>query len=60
MYESDITKFMREFLGQHPEEAASRQKGRAIWWDKTATQRTSPPEAKHAPKAGGAEYTFKV
>jgi hypothetical protein len=34
MYESDLTKFMREFLDRHPEELANRQKGRALWWDK--------------------------
>jgi len=34
MYESDHTKFMREWLAQHPEQAAEQQKGRALWWDK--------------------------
>ena len=34
MYESEITKFMREFLQQHPEEVESQKQGRAIWWDK--------------------------
>ena len=33
-YESDLTKFMRQYLEQHPEELASQQKGRADWWDK--------------------------
>ena len=33
-YESDITKFIRNFLEEHPEEIASQRKGRAIWWDK--------------------------
>lgn len=60
MYESELTKFMREFMAQHPEEVASQKKGRGIWWDKDATQRTAPPEAKVAPKSGGAEYTFKA
>ena len=35
MYESDLTKFMREYLAAHPEEVESQRKGRAIWWDKT-------------------------
>jgi hypothetical protein len=35
MYESDLTKFMRKFLEEHPEEVESQRKGRAIWWDKT-------------------------
>ena len=60
MYESDFTKFMRQFLEQHPEEVASQQEGRAIWWDKSASQRTAPAQATHAPKAGGAEHTFKA
>lgn len=33
-YESDYTKFMREWLQQHPEELKEQLKGRALWWDK--------------------------
>ena len=33
-YESEHTKFMREWLAQHPEEVAVQQTGRALWWDK--------------------------
>lgn len=60
MYESELTKFMREFMAQHPEEAASQKKGRGIWWDKDAKERTEPPEATVSPRSGGAEYTFKA
>lgn len=59
MYESDLTKFMREYLEQHPEEKESQRKGRAIWWDKEPATRTPPDPARHSPKAGGAEYTFE-
>jgi hypothetical protein len=59
LYESDITKFIRMFLEQHPEEIESQKKGRAVWWDKTGDARSSPPPARHAPKAGGADYTFQ-
>ncbi|MGE5130819.1 MAG: DUF3460 family protein [Sphingomonadaceae bacterium] len=59
-YESDLTKFMRQYLAQHPEELASQKKGRAVWWDKTPDERTPPPPAKPALRAGGAEYTFKL
>jgi len=59
-YESDLTKFIRRFLEQHPEEIASQKKGRAIWWDKTPGQRTPAPKASNSPKSGGAEYTFKA
>ena len=58
-YESDITKFIRGFLEQHPEEIASQRKGRAIWWDKPRDERTPPPPPRHSPKAGGNEYTFE-
>jgi hypothetical protein len=59
-YESDLTRFMRQFLEQHPEEIESQKKGRAVWWDKVRDERTPPPPARHAPRAGGAEYTFRA
>ncbi len=59
-YESETTRFMRDFMAQHPEEAASQKKGRGVWWDKDARERTEPPVAKCSPKSGGAEYTFKA
>jgi hypothetical protein len=58
-YESDLTKFMREYLAQHPEEVESQRKGRAIWWDKTGAERAPVPSMQHAPKAGGNEATFR-
>ena len=33
MYESEFTKFMREFRQQRPELEAQQRKSRAIWWD---------------------------
>ena len=59
MYESDLTKFMREYLDKHPEERESQKKGRAVWWDKDAAHRTPPEKVQHSPKAGGNEYLFK-
>ena len=59
MYESDLTKFMREYLEKHPEERESQKVGRAAWWDKDAAHRTAPDPARHSPKAGGNEYLFK-
>jgi hypothetical protein len=59
MYESDLTRFMRRFLEEHPEEIASQKQGRAIWWDKTPQTRSAPPPARSAPKSGGNEYTFE-
>ena len=58
MYESDLTKFMRKFLEEHPEEVESQRKGRAIWWDKTKEERAPAPSMRHAPRAGGNEHTF--
>ena len=58
-YESDLTKFMREYLKQHPEEVQSQKDGRAIWWDKEPAARTQPAPPRHSPRAGGAEYTFE-
>lgn len=41
MYESEHTKFMREWLERHPEETEVKKAGRALWWDK---QPISPEE----------------
>jgi phage-related protein len=60
LYESDLTRFMREFLEQHPEEVESQRKGRAIWWDKRPDERSPAPAMGHAPRSGGAEHTFGV
>ncbi len=34
MYESEHTKFMREWMEKHPEQREEQRKGRALWWDK--------------------------
>ena len=57
-YESELTRFMREYLAAHPEEIESQKTGRAAWWDKDPA-RVAPPPARHAPRSGGAEYTFQ-
>lgn len=33
-YESEHTRFMREWLIRHPEEIKVQKAGRALWWDK--------------------------
>jgi len=60
MYESDITRFMREFLRQHPEEVESQRAGRAAWWDKKPEERSPVPPLGHTPRSGGNEHTFDV
>ncbi len=34
LYESEHTKFMREWMANHPQERQEQQAGRALWWDK--------------------------
>jgi hypothetical protein len=58
-YESEHTKFIREYLEKHPEEIASQKQGRAVWWDHSGDQRTPPDPVNHSPKAGGNEHLFK-
>ncbi len=58
-YESDLTQFMRRYLEAHPEELASQAAGRGAWWDKRPDERSAPAPAHHAPRAGGAEHTFR-
>jgi len=57
-YKSEHTRFMGEYMQKHPEEVESQRNGRAIWWDKTADDKSPHPSMRHAPKAGGNEHTF--
>ena len=41
MYESEHTKFMREWMAKHPEEREEQKKGRALWWDKPQETQTT-------------------
>ena len=34
IYESEHTKFMREWLAKHQQEVTEQKAGRALWWDK--------------------------
>lgn len=34
MYESEHTKFIREWMEKHPQELEEQKAGRALWWDK--------------------------
>lgn len=40
IYESDHTKFMREWMEKHPEEQQEQKAGRALWWDKPQSLET--------------------
>lgn len=41
MYESEHTRFMREFLARNPQETEEQRKGRALWWDKPQDPETA-------------------
>jgi len=58
-YESDLTRFMRQYLEAHPDEKKSQEKGRAVWWDHSGPARTPPEPVNHSPRAGGNEHLFK-
>lgn len=36
-YESDVTKFIRDFLERHPEVVEKQKMARATWWDRPQT-----------------------
>jgi len=57
--DAEHTKFMRQYLADHPEEVESQRKGRASMWDETAADRSPAPSMRHAPRAGGNEHTFE-
>ena len=59
MYESELTQFLKQYLAEHPEELESQRKGRAAWWYKSPAERAPSPSMRHAPRAGGAEHTFR-
>ena len=53
-YESEHTKFIREWMECHPEEISEQKRGRALWWDKppqTPNGRKDTIEAEVPPKA---------
>lgn len=53
MYESELTRFMREFLEQHPEQVEEQKKGRALWWDKPQDLETNKRfQESHVPQKG--------
>ena len=55
-YESEPTRFMREWLEQHPEETLEQQKGRAPWWAMPARSLESMKETAAARVPNKAYY----
>ncbi len=56
-YESDLTKFMREFLDRHPAVAEKQRQARATWWDRPdALEDLKREEETKLPTRGYAYY----
>lgn len=55
-YESDITKFIREFLDKHPEVVEKQRQARATWWDRPQDLREQ--EALKAAKVPKKAYEY--
>jgi hypothetical protein len=60
MYESEFTKFMREFKQQRPELEAEQRKSRAIWWDHKQDLDTSRRDNESRVKQQAYVYQTKV
>ena len=56
LYESEHTKFMREWMEKHPEELKEQQKGRALWWDKAPRSLSTQQESVEAKVPSKAYY----
>jgi hypothetical protein len=59
-YESEFTKFMREFKQQRPQLEAEQRKSRAIWWDHKQDLETQKREEESRVKQQAYVYQNKV
>jgi hypothetical protein len=51
VYESEITKFLRDFLDKHPEVVEKQRRYRATWWDRPQSRHEQAAlEAAKVPK----------
>ena len=56
-YESELTKFMREFLDKNPQVTEKQKKARATWWDKPqAPDDLKRDQESNLPQTGYAYY----
>ena len=60
MYESEFTKFMREFKRQRPDLEAEQRRSRAIWWDHKQDAETRKREQESRVKQQSYVYQNKV
>lgn len=57
-YESELTKFMREFLDKNPQVTEKQKQARATWWDKPQTlEELKRDEESKVPQEGYVYYT---
>ena len=56
-YESELTKFMREFLDKNPQVTEKQKQARATWWDKPqAPDDLKRDQESNLPQTGYAYY----
>ena len=60
MYESEFTKFLREFKRQRPQLEEEQKKSRAIWWDKPQDPETRKREEEARVRQQAYVYQNKV
>ncbi|MEY3202653.1 MAG: hypothetical protein RIR70_2203 [Pseudomonadota bacterium] len=56
-YESEHTRFMRQWMAQHPEQQNAQKEGRALWWDKPLDPKTA--EEYRAAKVAQKSYYYQ-
>ena len=57
LYESEITKFMRDFLQKNPQVVEKQKKHRASWWDRPQSlEQQAVDEASRVPKSSYEYY----
>ena len=60
MYESDHTRFIREWLEKHPEELVEQKAGRALWWDKKQDEPAAEREMEEGKVAQRAYVYYSI
>jgi len=56
-YESELTRFMREFLDKNPQVTEKQKKARATWWDRPQDlDQTKRDDESKVPQAGYVYY----
>ncbi|HLX25152.1 MAG TPA: DUF3460 family protein [Usitatibacter sp.] len=55
-YESELTRFMRDFMAKNPQLAELQKKNRATWWDKPQDLEVSEERAESAVPQPGYVY----